>query len=1096
MVVNQSHGKETVSKRARLDRADFESAGFFVLRTPLLPFDELANWGARLQGPEAGPFALPVALEADRRELRVWLRELLSRPAVLEALHVASPHLTEALKAWYRDPDDKKGRRAEEALVRYAIRMTSRATPFGLFAGCTVGRVGSSSRLRLGARSSYRRHSRLDMDYLFSLAEELNQDRELLRSLRYRPGSSLYRAAGRVRYAEARLDGFMLTYHLVAVQPDDFLDAALHRAAAGATFGEIAAAVAATDPDGEITLEEAEGYVHELIESQILVSDLWPAVTGPEAVHGLIEGLAARGHAQADLLRRTHEALVVLDGRELGTDPDRYAEIATTLDPLPKHVDARRLYQVDLVKPGDAVLDDAVLDEIARAVEVLHRLASVDAGDPLEGFRERFLERYGAQRLVPLVEALDDEAGIGQPASRVGADASPLLAGLDFGAVDEAVKVTWGRREELLLGKLTRALTAGAREIELTDADLAQLESDGRPPLPDAFQAMAMIGATSDEALEAGDFQVYVRSAFGPSGARIAGRFCHADEELAGLVSAHLRREEALDPEAVYAEVVHLPSGRIGNIASRPVLRDYEIPYLGVSGAPLDRQIALDDLLVTVEGSEVVLRSARLGRRVLPRLTSAHNFLFGSLGVYRFLCSLQAQGVRTGLQWSWRPFESLPYRPRVRCGRIVLARACWRVSLAEITHLVELRDAERYAAARKWREERGIPRRVLLADEDVELLVDFDNVLVLDAFLPIVRTRQDLIVSEVWPDVGELPVRGPEGRFMHELVVPFERRRKPTLRLASKPAIADCERTLPPNSQWLYLKLYTGPATADLVLRDTVAPLVAKALESGAAERWFFLRYGDPQWHLRVRFGGDPERLQGVIDLLGEHLDPLLREGQIWRWQLDTYEREIERYGGPAGVEIAERIFHVDSEAVLAALAELAGDRGADWRWRLAVIGIDRLFDDFDVDPATRRDVLAQLRTGFAAEFGAGVDLNRQLGKRLRDVGDELDALLQARSLPPDHPLAGAFAALHVRSERLAPLTAELRALEAGGALTLPLLDLLPSYIHMFVNRLIRSDQRAHELVLYDFLHRLTQSRLARAGSRSRATGPTPVPAS
>lgn len=1101
MIVNQSGSKETASKRGRLDRADFESAGFFVLRTPLLPIDELANWGARLQAPEADPSALPAALDADRRELRVWLRELLARPAVLEALHVASPHLSEALEAWRRDPDDKKGRRAEEALVRYAIRMTSRATPFGLFAGCTVGHVGGPSRLKLAPRDAYRRHSRLDTDYLFSLADELNQDRELRRTLRYRPNSSLYRAAGRVRYAEARLEGFMLTYHLVAVEPDDFLDAALRQAAAGAAPGEIAAAVAATDPDGEITLEEAEGYVDELIESQILVSDLWPAVTGPEAVHGLIERLAARGHEQAHVLRRTHEALEDLDRRELGANPHRYAEIATTLEPLPKHVDARRLYQVDLVKPGDAVLDHAVLDEIARAVEVMHRLASVDLGDALEGFRERFLERYGANRLVPLVEALDDEAGIGQPASRVGSDSSPLLAGFDFGAGDEAVKVNWGRREELLLGKLTRALAVGARELVLTEADLAQLESDRRPPLPDAFQAMAMVGAKSEEALAAGDFQVYVRSAFGPSGARIAGRFCHADDELSALVCEHLHREEALDPEAIYAEVVHLPSGRIGNIASRPLLRGYEIPYLGMSGAPPDRQIALDDLLVTVEGTEVVLRSARLGRRVLPRLTSAHNFLFGSLGVYRFLCSLQAQGVRTGMQWNWRPFESLPYRPRVRCGRIVLARACWRISLAEITKLIELRDAERYAAARQWREERGIPRRVLIADEDVELLVDFDNVLALDAFLPIVRTRHDLIVSEVWPDFDELPARGPEGRFMHELVVPFERRRKPTVRRAAKPVAGDVERILPPTSQWLYLKLYTGPATADLVLRDAVAPLVAKALESGAAERWFFLRYGDPQWHLRVRFGGAPERLREIVDLLGEQLDPLLRDGQIWRWQLDTYEREIERYGGPSGVELAERIFHVDSDAVLAALAELAGDRGADWRWRLAVVGIDRLFSDFGVEPPLRRDMLAQLRTAFAAEFGAGAELNRQLGKRLRDVGDELDALLQARALPPEHPLAGGFAALNMRSERLAPLIVELRSLEARGALTLPLLELLPNYIHMFVNRLIRSDQRAHELVLYDFLHRLTQSRLARAESasraesRSRATDPTPVPA-
>ena len=36
------------------------------------------------------------------------------------------------------------------------------------------------------------------------------------------------------------------------------------------------------------------------------------------------------------------------------------------------------------------------------------------------------------------------------------------------------------------------------------------------------------------------------------------------------------------------------------------------------------------------------------------------------------------------------------------------------------------------------------------------------------------------------------------------------------------------------------------------------------------------------------------------------------------------------------------------------------------------------------------------------------------------------------------------------------------------------------SFVHMFVNRIIRSAARAHELVLYDFLHQLHESREAR----------------
>ncbi len=40
----------------------------------------------------------------------------------------------------------------------------------------------------------------------------------------------------------------------------------------------------------------------------------------------------------------------------------------------------------------------------------------------------------------------------------------------------------------------------------------------------------------------------------------------------------------------------------------RPVLRAHEIVFLGVSGAPADHQLTLDDLLVSVRGDRIVLR--------------------------------------------------------------------------------------------------------------------------------------------------------------------------------------------------------------------------------------------------------------------------------------------------------------------------------------------------------------------------------------------------------------------------------------------------------------------------------------------------------
>src|SRR5205823_3985406 len=155
--------------------------------------------------------------------------------------------------------------------------------------------------------------------------------------------------------------------------------------------------------------------------------------------------------------------------------------------------------------------------------------------------------------------------------------------------------------------------------------------------------------------------------------------------------------EEALQPDAIFAEIVHLPESRLGNILARPVLRAHEIPFLGVSGATPECQIPVTDLRVSVAAGEIVLRSARLGRRVIPRLTSAHNFQ-ARQGTYRFLCALQGQGKANMLGWDWGPLRDAPQLPRVVFGRLVLSRALWRVGRDELQALARSRGAERFRA--------------------------------------------------------------------------------------------------------------------------------------------------------------------------------------------------------------------------------------------------------------------------------------------------------------------------------------------------------------------------------------------------------------
>jgi thiopeptide-type bacteriocin biosynthesis protein len=158
-----------------------------------------------------------------------------------------------------------------------------------------------------------------------------------------------------------------------------------------------------------------------------------------------------------------------------------------------------------------------------------------------------------------------------------------------------------------------------------------------------------------------------------------------------------------------------------------------------------------------------------------------------------------------------------------------------------------------------------------------------------------------------------------------------------------------------------------------------------------------------------------------------------------------------------------------------------------DDRWRVALCGIDSLASDLGVDGAARQRLFARCREAYLGEHRPSPGLGRRIGERLRTERALLDALLTGDDTSAPSAVRVALEALRRRSERIAPITAALRELEASGRLT-PLEQIVPSFTHMFAIRLLRFAARDQELVLNDLLSRLYESRAAReAQLRSRA---------
>jgi thiopeptide-type bacteriocin biosynthesis protein len=526
------------------------------------------------------------------------------------------------------------------------------------------------------------------------------------------------------------------------------------------------------------------------------------------------------------------------------------------------------------------------------------------------------------------------------------------------------------------------------------------------------------------------------------------------------------------------------------------VLRGHEIVFLGRSGIAAERQIPVADLMISIIGDRVVLYSMTHRKPVQPRLTSALSYS-GTLGVVQFLGAMAGQRTRTWLGWDWGRLRRERFLPRVCVGRVVLARAAWAVDADELKPLLRPSAVERFRKVQAWRHERHLPRFCLLIEDENELLVDLDNTLSIDTFCDLVSNRGRVTVEEMLPGVDELAVHGPEGRFMHDLVVPLlkEPIPPPSMPVSAPPPLRtdDSEHpaeNLAPGSEWLSFKLYGGEGTADAVLTEAVTPAIAELQRRGVVDSWFFIRYSDPDTHLRVRLHGSPAHL-GADALTEMHhwLAPALASGRLWRIELSTYEREIHRYGGPRNIERAERLFQFDSEAAREIVFACQGDAGATFRWQLALAGADRWLRDMGFDLEARRAFARRARDAYVQEFVAQNKATQGwFAERFRKERKAIAPLIDIEHQPTEPSLAAGLQALERRSRQSAVLIGEMRQMQSQNQLSTSLEDIAHSLIHMFVNRVLRSSQRMQELVIYEFLARLYDSEWARHKSPAPQT--------
>lgn len=265
------------------------------------------------------------------------------------------------------------------------------------------------------------------------------------------------------------------------------------------------------------------------------------------------------------------------------------------------------------------------------------------------------------------------------------------------------------------------------------------------------------------------------------------------------------------------------------------------------------------------------------------------------------------------------------------------------------------------------------------------------------------------------------------------------------------------------GDQWLYYKFYCGKRTADAFLIEVIKPLTEKLIQENNIDKWFFIRYTDPNYHLRVRFHcPDTSKIGVVIDAIKNAIAYYTQNDLIWKVQTDTYKRELKRYGTNT-INLAEELFYHDSVACISALDKIEDDT---LLFLFSLQSIDDLLTHFDFDLKQKIELTKRNKTLFRNEFNTDKHLSKQLNKKYQGLRTQIEHFLTDKKIDVLDTI------LNQKNKQLKNIAITCNAFKNNNELEIPLDALLSSYIHMMINRQFRDKQRLFELVCYDFLFR------------------------
>ncbi|WP_161964358.1 lantibiotic dehydratase [Mucilaginibacter endophyticus] len=975
------------------------------------------------------------------------------------AIYLASPAFYELLSSGGFEPSNLDPK-VLLSLAKYYNRMSFRATPFGGFSSCTVIRWTTDEQLVLDSRENSIMKLKLDNELV---TQAVTAARAKIRhDITYVVNPTLYQLNKHFRYiksSEHTRDG-KISYSMESFECDTLTRRLLkYVKQKPIRQADILGWIGSRTGYNE---EESLDYLNLLETAQILKTDWTLNITGQDYLDRIANLKALPKNSLPAKLQTYNKALQVAGYPQTAMLKDLSARINVLMEQQNLRQPRGNFYANTFRPLLSGGLHMKYQDKILNTVDALRQLVPPAQPQTMRHFVKNFKERFDKQR-IRLLEALDPDAGVGYGNLTTMFQEPFLLENIQF--PDSAIQtqsIEWTAAHRFLLQKWNEMNANSLPFLAIDVSELKMPEQKNDLALPPSICVMFRL---------AGEHLI-LESAGGASGTSIIGRFTALDPTFLGIGQDLAKMEESNNPDLLFAEIALVSDAHVDNINRRAAVYSYEIPINAHSGYPLDKQIHLTDLFISVVEDQIVLESASLKKVIIPRLSSAYNFNNNDLAIFRFLCDLQYQGLHANLTFDLENFfPGMAHYPRVTLNGVTIAEAKWHPG-EELTKISNLNPENAIAEFSKIKHRLRLPDLICVSKSDQQLVFDLANKDELLFFFAAIKDlKKPLLKEYILPDATSAKVRDGAGQPYTNEMITFLYRQTPAYLNRHVPAVpvkAATKRAFLLGSSWLYLKIYCTAASSNELLTGQLLPLIRKFPKTEPVT-WFFVRYIDSGYHIRFRVKIEEPGIGPLITQFKDRLSDVFRYQIIKEYQADTYQRELERYGTDL-IEDVENFFYQSSNLLLRFIA--AGGADLYGEYTIAMATVIEMLEIFIPEPDGQLNFLSQMRDSFLMEFMADKPLRLGLDSKYRNLRKEME------SLPPETNL--------YRRLRLKAHKSEFDRSVKNLAAAVINEDkhrrnqLLGDLIHMHLNRAFASHQRKQELVVYHCIYKLKVSARAR----------------